>query len=339
LKTNWEWTKPLTLTNTIQWTEATAAIETAERVLLVTHINPDGDAIGSLLAMAHLLRGRGKEVDAAVDGGVPDYLQFLPGTKSVLPGLTRGRWDVMISLDSSDEKRTGECGEYGRAHSTSVINVDHHATNTGFGNLQLVLPEVASTAEVLLEWFNRLGEILTPEVATALLTGIVTDTRGFRTSATRPSTLAAAQRLMDAGASLTEITARTLDSRPYRTIELWKRVLPSVQLSEGVASAVITEEDFKAAQLPDMSDGGLVNFLISADEAMIAIVFREHDGKIDVSMRAKPGFDVAATAFANGGGGHKQAAGMTMYGALETAKAQVLPMLVEAARQGTLTLV
>src|SRR5688572_23568144 len=120
---------------------ATRAVEEAGSIVLITHVNPDGDAIGSIVGLANALRARGKIVDAVVDGGVPEYLRFLPGAETVTSVLSQGEWDLMISLDASDEARTGLAGEYGRAHSRKVLNIDHHATTTMFGDLQIVIPE------------------------------------------------------------------------------------------------------------------------------------------------------------------------------------------------------
>src|SRR5690606_29021244 len=119
--------RTMTLTN---WNEATQAVDAANTILVVTHLKPDGDAIGSLLGLTNMLRERGKTVTAVVDDGVPDFLRYVPGADTVLPELTTGEWDVMISTDASDEERTGRAGIYGRAHSRIVINLDHHPTNT-----------------------------------------------------------------------------------------------------------------------------------------------------------------------------------------------------------------
>lgn len=321
--------------NRVQWEDAAHAIETAQSILIVTHVNPDGDAIGSSLGLANALRERGKKVDVAVDGGVPEFLSYIPGAQTVQSSLESGAWDVMLSLDASDAPRTGDVGAFGRAHSAKVINVDHHETNDLFGDIFLVVPEVASTAEIIFDWLTRIGHPISRETAISLLTGLVTDTRGFRTSNTKPSTLNAAQRLMDAGAPLSEISIRTLESRPFSTIELWRHALQSLELKKWVASAAITQENLKQAQIADLTDGGLVGLLISANQVMIAIVFKEKsDGRVEISMRSKPGFDVAQVAVSLGGGGHKQAAGATIDGPLDAAKARVLPMLDAAVKAG-----
>lgn len=336
-----KWTKVKMATPILNWAEATAAVDSAKSILLVTHLNPDGDAIGSLLGAANALRARGCAVTTlAVDKGVPQYLRFLPGTDGIEPKLDSGEWELMISLDSSDEERTGDAGVYGRAHSQRVINIDHHPTNTLFGSIYLFRPDAVSTTQIVQEWIEQMGQPLTKEIAVPLLTGLVTDTQGFRTSNVRPDTLGYAQKLMQAGASLTEVTARTLASTPFQNIQLWKYVLPSVELKDGVISAVVTQADMKAAHLSDMTDGGLVEYLVTANEAMISVVFKEQaDGRVELGFRAKPGFNVAAVAFSLGGGGHTQASGATVAGPLEAAKARVMPLLYAAREQGKLTIV
>jgi phosphoesterase RecJ-like protein len=315
-------------TNKLDWAAASAALNAAQTVLLVTHMNPDGDAVGSLLGLAAILRERGKTVTAAVDEGVPPLFRFLMGAGTVLPKLTLDSWDVMISLDASDEVRTGAVGVYGRAHCRTVINIDHHPTNTLFGDYHLIAIDAASTTEILYRWLAHLAHPLTEPVATALLTGLVTDTRGFRTTSTRQETLAVAQALMQAGAALDDISARTLDTMPYGVLSLWRYALDSMTLENRVIAASVTRQHVEQTGQSDLNDGGLVNLLITVNEADIAVVFREKEvGEISISMRSKPGFDVSRVAFELGGGGHKQAAGATIPGSLEAVRLRVLPML------------
>ncbi len=330
----------MTTIATTNWNDATLAVDSAESILIVTHVQPDGDAYGSMLGLANALRERGRNVDMAVDGGVVEFARFLPGTETIKSKLKSGRWDLMISVDASDEERTGHVGTYGRAHSNRVINLDHHATNTLFGDIHLIKPQATSAAEVVYEWLMAMNQPISTAAAMPLLTGLVTDTLGFRTSNVKPSTLAIAMRLMEAGASLTEVTARTLDSKSFNTIRLWKSALSSLELHGQVVEATITQADLKAADLSDMTDGGLVGLLNSINEAMIAVVFKElPDGRVELSMRSKPGYDVSQVAFNVGGGGHKQAAGATIAGPLEAARERVLALLQEAVTQGTLTIV
>jgi phosphoesterase RecJ-like protein len=323
----------------IEWDKATAAVDAAERILLVTHLHPDGDAIGSLLGMRNALVERGKTPDAVVDGGVPGFLRFLPGSDAVRPTLVTGEWDLMISLDSSDEERTGVAGEFGRAHSKAVINLDHHPTNTLFGDIYLVQPEAVSATEVVYGWLEHMKQPLTREIALPLLTGLVTDTNGFRTSNVNTRTLQLAQLFMESGASLTEVTARTVGSKPYNTIELWRSALQTVELKDGVVSANITQDVLGRLNLVEPTDAGLISFMISTDESRVAVVFKElADGRVELSFRSKPGYDVSQVALSLGGGGHKQASGATIAGPLEAARERVLPLLHEVVGQGALVI-
>jgi phosphoesterase RecJ-like protein len=320
---------------TIDWEAATQAVEAAKAVLIVTHVKPDGDAIGSLTGLANALRERGKMVDTAVDDGVPGVYKFLAGAETVKSSLDTGEWDLMISVDASDVERIGKSGAYGMAHSQKVINLDHHPTNTGFGDVHLIDPEAVSATEMIFTWLGRMAHPVSLSVATSLLTGLMTDTIGFRISNVTPYTLEVAQRLMEAGAPLADIMQRTLVNRPYSTLELWRESLPSVTLKATIISAVITRANLKKARLPEATDSGLIGFLIAVEEANIAVVFKETaEGRIELSFRSKPGFDVGGVAFNLGGGGHKQAAGATINGPLEAAQARVMPLLEAAVKEG-----
>ena len=324
---------------TVEWEKAAEALTAAGRILLVTHIHPDGDAVGSLLGLQNALHERGKTPDAVVDGGIPEYLRFMPGAKSVRPTLLTGEWDLMISLDASDEERTGAAGAYGRGHSKLVMNIDHHPTNTMFGSIHLVQPEAVSTTEVIYDWLAHMGQALSPDIAVPLLTGLVTDTNGFRTSNVNSRTLQLAQLFTEQGASLSEITARTVGSTPYSTVELWRTALQTVALQDGIISATITQDTLKKVNLPEPTDAGLISFLISTNESRVAVVFKEvADGRIELSFRSKPGYDVSQVALALGGGGHKQASGATIAGPLEAASARVMLMLREVVGQGVVAL-
>jgi phosphoesterase RecJ-like protein len=325
---------------TTNWDDAERAVLTAETILIVSHLSPDGDAVGSLLGIANALRALGKTIVSALDDSVPDILRFLPNSDTVQTTLTDGDWDLMISVDSSDEERTGKCGAYGRLHSKTVINIDHHATNVMFGNIHLVDPTAVSATEVIFQLLKTMNFKFSPEVATPLLTGLVTDTLGFRTNNVKPDTLLIAHELMGYGASLTEITARTLGNKSFLAVNLWKYALATVQLHEGgVISAEITEESLKRAGLNDLTDSGLVGFLVKVNEAMISVVFKETiDGRIEISLRSKPGFDVSAVALSLGGGGHQQASGATIDGPMESAKKRVLPLLRNCAKEGNLVI-
>ncbi len=339
-------TLPMTI-ETAQYQAAAAAVDAAASILIVTHINPDGDAIGSLLGLGNALRERypHKPIDLVVDGGVPEFLQFLPGSETVLSELMneqptgqQAAWDLMISVDSSDEPRTGAAGIFGRAHSQQVINLDHHATNTGFGQLHLVNARAVSATEVVYDWLTQTGYTPSLNVAIPLLCGLVTDTLGFRTSNVSVRTLEIAQQLMLAGASLTAITQRALDSMSYAVLNLWKSVFSTIELENGLIWAVVTQADMQRVG-DDADSGGLSGFLVKVKEAMISAVFTEQpDGSVELSFRSKPGYDVASLALSLGGGGHRQASGATIPGPLPEAVSRVLPLLRTAVQSGSLNI-
>ena len=322
--------------NEPQWREAAVAIDAAQSILVISHIAPDGDAVGSLLGMAGPLRAAGKQVTGVIDGGVPPELRFVPKSETILPAIAKGMFDLMISVDSSDIERIGVAGAYGLAHSRRVINLDHHPTNTRYGDIHLVVPDAVAAVEIVFDFLAYLDSEISPATAYALLTGLITDTQGFRISATNSRTLEIAQTLMQCGAPLSQIMAKTLNRRPYEEVELWKRVLPSVRLKDGLISAVITQADIAHVGLRATGDGGLVSHLVNVDKAMVSVVFKELvEGSVEVSFRAKPGYNVAAVAFELGGGGHTLASGCTIAGALPLAQQRVLPLVRQAIAEGT----
>ncbi len=317
------------------WRAAADAIAQARSILAVSHIAPDGDAVGSLLGLCGPLRRMGKRVAAAIDDGVPADLRFIPQSDFIAPTVEAGEFDLLITLDSSDTERIGECGAYGLAHSRRVINIDHHPTNTRFGDIHLIAPGAVAAVEIVYDFLTFLGDEIAPDTAYALLTGLVTDTQGFRINATNRRTLEIAQDLMRRGAPLSQIMARTLNRRTFAEIELWKLALPSVRLERGLIYASVTQRDLRLAGVEKTSDGGLVSHLATVDQARVSVVFKElPEGKVEVGFRAKPGYDVARLAFQLGGGGHTLASGCTMTGSLRQVQEAVLPLARRAIAEG-----
>lgn len=325
---------------TSEFIQAEELVQAAHKIIVLTHVNPDGDAIGSLMALTFALRNLGKEVVAAVDGGTPHHLAFIPGSEEVrsdLKDVTEANADLVISVDASDVPRTGEVGQQALALGKPVIVVDHHKTNTLFGTVNLVNADTPATAEVLLDWFDSMEIKLTKDIAYCLLTGIVTDTLCFRVNSVTGDTLGKAHRLMAAGAPLNTICQQTVNRRSTAALRLWAHVMPTMQIEDHVIWAVVDQAARKAAQYEEEGGaGGLVQLLNEADEAYIAAVFAEKaDGKVELHFRAQPGFNVADLAFKLGGGGHVLASGATTDGPLEATVTRVVPLLKEAAQVGT----
>lgn len=319
----------------LDWAEASALVAPAGRVLIVTHISPDGDAIGSMLGLAHALRGQGKTVTCAVDDGVPAGLRFLPGADAVRATLDTVEVDVCIAVDCGDERRMGAVGQAALRTGRPLVNLDHHPTNTLFGDANLVDPQTVASAEGVLDWLDYMQVPLDRTSATCLLTGLVTDTLCFRTDNVTPDTLGKAQRLMRLGAPLSEIVQRTVNRKTYAGLRLWQAVMPSIRLEDHVIWAVITQEMFRQSGFNGSDDDGLVSMLIQVEEAYISAVFREKpDGTIEIGFRAVPGFDTSAVAVSLGGGGHRLASGATVSEPLETLVPRVVEQLKAAVRAG-----
>jgi phosphoesterase RecJ-like protein len=295
----------------------------AQRIQLVSHVAPDGDAIGSLLGLGWLLRAQGKDATLTCEDSVPDIYRWLPGCEDIRP-LGRGPYDLVISLDCSDPRRMGDVFDEDMSQ-VPLINVDHHVTNTRFGSANWVDPSCVSTTQILLALADALDWELTQPVALCLLNGLVTDTRSFRTSNVDASAMEAAVRLMASGASLSEVTRRTLNQLPLSAVRLWGEAINRMRLEQKVLWTEVTNDMKHRWSLGDDGTTGLTNFLSSVREANVVVVFTERDnGTVDVGMRSVPGYDVAQVALSFGGGGHPQASGCTLEGDLAAVRERVL---------------
>lgn len=301
-------------------------LSSAGRILVVTHVAPDGDAIGSSLGLGRLLRAQGKEVTLACEDPLPSVYAWLPGSKEIVRQGT-GTYDLLISLDCSDERRMGTVFE-DRLATLPLLNIDHHVTNTLFGTVNWVDPSSVATSQLVLTLADSLGWALDPDIAVCLLTGLVTDTRSFRTHNVDTVAMRAALRLMEAGASLSEISRRVLDQRPLASVRLWGQAITRLHLEGDVLWTEVTRDMRQRWALEENGDSGLANFLSGVREPKVVVVFTERDnGTIDVGMRSVPGYDVSEVALSLGGGGHPQAAGCTLEGDLNTVKERVLAQI------------
>ncbi|MGQ9489614.1 MAG: DHH family phosphoesterase [Anaerolineae bacterium] len=314
--------------------EIAGALQSAGRVLAICHTSPDGDAIGSLLGLAWVLRALPRPPTLALACGdpVPEQLAFLPGADEIVSTRPAGPWDAVVALDASDAERLGDPftpTEYGAA---PVIVLDHHVTNLCFGTLNYVDTQAAATAQIVLDLADALQAPISHPAAVCLLTGLVTDTLSFRTSNVTARTLRAAARLVEAGADISDIAQRSLFTRPLALLRLWGAALSRMQLVDGVLWTEVSRAMRDQAGLKGSNESGLSSQLINAAEARIAAVFSETaDGQVEISLRARAGYDVATLALHLGGGGHPEAAGCTLKGTLAEVEAQVLPLLLTAA--------
>jgi len=299
-------------------------VRDSDRIWVTCHKAPDGDAIGSSLGLMWGLRQLGKECVPACSDPVPSAFGFLPGAHEISASKPTDE-ELIIVLDCGSIDRVGRLYDPDQFERVPVVNIDHHTTNTHFGDVNLVR-ETAATAEIVYSLLVGLGAQITEDIATCLLTGLSTDTRSFRTSNTTVDTLRIATALMETGASLAEIAHRVYDQMPFCAADLWGRALRRAKLRGRIAWTEITKKMIGEANAPLAVTRGIVSFLASMREADVAIVLREndHEGIVDVEMRSVPGVDVAQVALSLGGGGHAQASGCTMVGDLGEIREQVL---------------
>lgn len=308
------------MSDTLQ-AEIRSKIRASENILVVTHIRPDGDAIGSLLGLGLALRQAGKTVQMVSSDGVPASYRHLSGSQEVIQRPGDGV-DLSIVLDCSDLSRAGK-GLNG--YNPPDLNIDHHVTNLNFAKMNLVDTTAVATAEILVDRLPDWDLPLTRDVAAALLTGLITDTLGFRTSNMTPKALRVAANLMDAGAELPELYQRSLIDHSYEAMRFWAAGLSKLERDGQIVWTTLTMADRKESGYPGRDDADLINELSAISDAAISIVFVEQpNGAVKVSWRAQPNIDVSAVALKFGGGGHPSAAGAEVSGSLDDVRQRVL---------------
>ena len=313
------------------------AIEKANRVLVIAHVDPDGDAIGSLTATGQALQQLGKRVTLACDDAVPQRFHYLPLATDVRRAPhSDAYYDLVIAVDCADESRMGWAYATLPEPKPTLANIDHHITNTRFGAFNVIEPDASSTAEILCRFLTEMGATLTRGMADSLLTGIVTDTMGFRTTNVCAATLRAAAELVDCGADIADISLRALHRRPYATAQMWGLGLGRMKLQDGLLWTSISRDELRRAGMEGSpSSSGLVNFLADVEGVAMGVVLSEmqDDDKVRVGMRAVPPYNVAEVAVRLGGGGHALAAGCALEGTLANAEATVVAACLEAIRR------
>jgi len=306
----------------------------ADNILIFSHVDPDGDAIGSALGLMWALRSIGKQANVSFADPVPVRLRFLPGSEEVAPREPTGD-ELIVVLDASDPDRLGGPLPPEAMQGREVVNIDHHITNVNFGTVNWVDPSYPATAQMVYYLLPLLGiERPDAKTATCLLTGMVTDTNAFSTSHTTPAILRDAADLMEAGAPLPTIMQEAIRSRTLQEVRLWGQVLYDFAVEDGIAWAINSREKQAKAEASENDAGGISNFLLNIRGVKAAITFNElEDGRTKISMRAKPGYNLADLAFRLGGGGHPLAAGATLDMPIEEAVRTVIPLLRDAMRE------
>lgn len=309
------------------------ALTDARELVLVPHANPDGDALGSVAALASFLTTLGKPFTIFCKTPMPERYRYLPyvGNMVTDPAFWRtSRADVVIVCDSGDLAYAGVDTMIPTMKQVPIlINIDHHATNQGYGNLTLVDVGASSTSEVLYRFFRDNRITITPEIATALLTGLMYDTDNFTNGATSPQALAIGSDLMKRGGQMGAVQHFVFRNKTMATLKLWGIAFSRLakHTETRIAFTYITRADLLASKAADSDVEGIANFLnnVHTEDAIASLILKEQNDQVwKGSFRTtRSDTDVAALAKALGGGGHKKAAGFAVTGSLDAALSNV----------------
>lgn len=297
-------------------------LSVASNIVIASHVRPDGDAIGSLLGLGLALRDAGKSVQMILVDGAPASFKHLAGSE-LIKKEPAGDHDTFITVDCADFKRTGKVFEnFGQPD----INIDHHKTNERFGKINLIEAEEVATSAILTAHLPEWGYKITQPIAAALLTGIITDTLGFRTSNTTPEALRQCATLMETGVDMPEIYMRALVKKTFPAAKYWGAGLSSLESKNGIVWGTLTVADRKAAGYGGNDDADLINMISAIDGNKVGMVFVEQtDNHVKISWRAlEAGVDVSPIAKHFQGGGHAAAAGADIRGSLSEVQKEVL---------------
>ena len=322
------------------WSAAARILEGARSATLVCHVAPDGDALGSMLALARVLRSRGAEVTCTWGDeawAVPTSYSWLPDIDCVVPPSQVARNpDVMVVLDTASRDRLGVLGPVADSASELVV-IDHHAHNSGLDGVQLIDPAAAATAVLVEALVRRLVPAIDAETATLLYVGLVTDTGSFQHPVTTPAVHAVAGRLLADGADPSAIARQLWGTRSFGFNTVLGAALSRLRLEEQAAAGRgwvwtwTTIEDLAAAGLALDEIEPVIDVVRATQEADVAAVFKQDaDGSFRVSTRSRGGTDVGAVCAALGGGGHKLAAGFTSRDDVDTTAERLRAQLAVA---------
>ncbi|OGC06169.1 hypothetical protein A3H38_04045 [candidate division WOR-1 bacterium RIFCSPLOWO2_02_FULL_46_20] len=301
------------------------AVKNAKTALIVSHIDPDGDSIGSMLAMGNILTQFNLTTFYYSEDGLPKVYRFLPGADKVVNKLPPfQRYDLLFTMDASDIKRLGSKLSV-KEIAKIIINIDHHPDNTKYGNFNYI-EKCSSTAELVFKIAKHWDIKINRETAENLYIALITDTGNFRYENTSAKTFTMAAELLKTGIDTHEISTRIYDTRSIASIRIQAAALVNVEISPDRKAAwtVVTEAMMQKHQARGEDLMGLVDQIRSIEGIEVAMLFREEKSKVKVNFRSKNKVNVSALAKRFGGGGHIRAAGAVMLGSIDNVKNDIV---------------
>jgi bifunctional oligoribonuclease and PAP phosphatase NrnA len=293
-------------------------IAQSENIFMTTHESTDGDDLGSLLAVKNVLKAMGKKTVAAVKGGVPQNLKFLPNASEVSDAYAESDYDLIMTFGCNNLDRPGFVQL--KTLPASSINFDHHPDNSNFAEVNVVEPETAAVAELIYYFLDYKQVEIDTAVATCILTGIFTDTGGFKHANTTSEVLEVAAHLLKKGARIDKIAAQTFGYKRPQTMKAWSKALENTRFDSDkqMVYSIMTDEDMEALGANDEDLQGFITLLNHIPQAKFALFLRQDGEVVKGSLRSEPekGVDVSKIAHSFGGGGHKLAAGFKVKGKL-----------------------
>ncbi|NMW84604.1 bifunctional oligoribonuclease/PAP phosphatase NrnA [Peptoniphilus sp. AGMB00490] len=287
----------------------------SENIAVASHLNPDGDNLGSVTAMVGMLKKLGKNAVYVLDDTIPNSFKFLPNLSyAKSPDNINNVFDLFIALDSSDENRMGENIKKIFKASKKTVNIDHHFSNTKFADLNIVDDKSPATCEVLARIFESLDLKLNKEIATSLFTGLSTDTGSFKYSSVNSNTFLIASNLFKYDIDINEVTVNVYQSRSRQKTDLLIRAMNSIEYfdNDKIAVVFVTKDDMEKSKAEKADADGIVEFVRDIDTVELAVLLKEKDDCIRLSLRSKSYIDCTKVASKFNGGGHVRASGGTI---------------------------
>jgi bifunctional oligoribonuclease and PAP phosphatase NrnA len=313
--------------------EISRAIEEAESFFLTSHLNPDGDAVGSILALKCLLEKIGRDATLFMTDTIPDNFKFLPGAEEIIHkmnGINGTAFDLAIVVDSTDWERTGGPFEPNISFNR-VINIDHHESNSNFGDINLVDTGASATSEMIYDLMETMGLPLELDIATCIYTAIITDTGGFTYSNSNARAFEISEKLVRSGVEPDKIAEKVNESYPVSRLLLLEMALNTLELStdKKIGAITISQEMFSKTNSGPHIIEGFIDYPRFISGVRVALLYRELPGgeAYKVSFRSRNPVDVAKIAGYFGGGGHMNASGCTIEGKLPDVKKKVLEVV------------